>query len=100
MGLIFSSLVLSHLLAMLGILVHTSQNVPAWLAVVAPDALELVITLGTRSISQGGEDKDKEESGGGEAGSGEDKDTHVLMKALELVPAVLDACVELVVGRH
>jgi hypothetical protein len=63
-GLILSSLVLSHLLATLGVLVHASQNAPAWLAVVAPDALELAVTLGTRSISRGGEDEDEEESRG------------------------------------
>jgi telomere length regulation protein len=78
-GLILSSLVLSHLLATLGVLVHTSQNAPAWLAVVAPDALELAITLGTRSISRGGEEE--EEFGGGESGSDEDKDARVLATA-------------------
>jgi hypothetical protein len=80
-GLILSSLVLSHLLATLGVLVHVSQNAPTWLAVVAPDALELAVTLGTRSISRGGEDEDEEESGGGEPGSGEDKDARVLATA-------------------
>ena len=98
-GLILSSLVLSHLLATLGVLVHASQNAPAWLAVVAPDALELAVTLGTRSISRGGEDEDEEESGGGESGSGEDKDARVLATALELALVVLDACVELDGGR-
>ena len=97
-GLILSSLVLSHLLATLSVLVHASQNAPAWLAVVAPDALELAVTLGTRSISRGGEDE--EESGGGEeSGSGEDKDARVLTTALELALIVLDACMELDGGR-
>jgi hypothetical protein len=73
--------VLSHLLATLGVLVHASQNEPAWLAVVAPDALELAVTLGTRSISRGGEEEEEEESGGGESGSGEDKDARVLATA-------------------
>ena len=96
-GLILSSLVLSHLLATLGVLVHASQNAPAWLAVVAPDALELAVTLGTRSISRGGEDE--EESGGREPVSGEDKDARVLTTALELALIVLDACMELDGGR-
>jgi telomere length regulation protein len=95
-GLILNSLVLSHLLAALGVLVHASQNAPAWLAVVAPDALELAVTLGTRSISRGGED---DEESGGESGSGEDKDARVLTTALELALIVLDACVELDGGR-
>ena len=62
------------------VLVHASQNAPAWLAVVVPDALELAVTLGTRSIPRGGEDKE-EASGGGESGSGEDKDARVLATA-------------------
>jgi hypothetical protein len=43
--------------------------------------LELAVMLGTRSISQGSEDEDKEESGGGELGSGKDKDARVLATA-------------------
>jgi len=93
-GLILNALILSHLLATLGILVHASRNAPAWLAVVAPDALELAITLGTRPISRGGEDEDDDESG-----SGDDKDARVLTTALELALVILDACVELDGGR-
>ena len=92
-GLILNALVLSHLLATLGVLVHASRNTPAWLAVVAPDALELAITLGTRPVSRGGEDEDDE------SGSGDDNDARVLTTALELVLVVLDACVELDGGR-
>jgi telomere length regulation protein len=95
-GLILNALVLSHLLATLGVLVHASQNAPAWLAVVAPDALELAVTLGTRSISRGIED---EEEAGGVSGSGDDKDARVLTNALELALIVLDACMELDGGR-
>jgi len=93
-GLILNALVLSHLLATLGVLVHASRNAPAWLAVVAPDALELATTLGTRPISRGVEDEDDDESG-----SGDDKDARVLTTALELALVVLDACVELDGGR-
>jgi telomere length regulation protein len=95
-GLILNALVLSHLLATLGVLVLASQNAPAWLAVVAPDALELAVTLGTRSISRGIED---EEESGGMSGSGDDKDARVLTNALELALVVLDACMELDGGR-
>ena len=96
-GLILNALVLSHLLATLGVLVHASRNAPAWLAVVAPDALELAVTLGTRPIARGAED---EGESGGESGSGEgDKDARVLTTALELALVILDACVELDGGR-
>ncbi|KAI9510400.1 telomere length regulation protein-domain-containing protein [Russula earlei] len=95
-GLILNALVLSHLLATLGVLVHASRNAPAWLAVVAPDALELAVTLGTRPISRGAEE---EGESGGESGSGDDKDARVLTTALELALIVLDACVELDGGR-
>ncbi|KAH9977269.1 telomere length regulation protein-domain-containing protein [Lactifluus volemus] len=96
-GLILNALVLSHFLATLGVLVHASRNAPAWLAVVAPDALELAITLGTRPVSR--VDEDEEESGGGSSESGADKDARVLTTALELALVVLHACVELDGGR-
>jgi telomere length regulation protein len=96
-GLILNSLVLSHFLATLGVLVHASINAPAWLAVVAPDALELAVTLGTRPVSR--VDEDEEESGGGSSESGADKDARVLTTALELALVVLHACVELDGGR-
>jgi len=95
-GLILNALVLSHLLATLGVLVHASRNAPAWLAVVAPDALELAVTLGTRPISQSVEDEDESD---GELRGGDDKDARVLATALELALVVLDACVELDGGR-
>jgi telomere length regulation protein len=97
-GLILNALVLSHLLATLGVLTHASRNTPSWLAVVAPDALELAVTLGTRPISRGAEDEDEDESEG-ESRGGENKDARVLATALELALVVLDACVELDGGR-
>lgn len=101
-GLILNALVLSHLLATLGVLVHVSRNAPAWLAVVAPDALELAVTLGTRPISRSVEDEDDdddENESDGELRGGEDKDARVLTTALELALVVLDACVEVDGGR-
>ena len=95
-GLILNALVLSHLLATLGVLVHASRNAPAWLAVVAPDALELAVTLGTRPISRSVEDEDGDDR---ELRGGDDKDARVLTTALELALVVLDACVELDGGR-
>jgi hypothetical protein len=52
MGLILNMLVLSNFLAStLGVLMHTSQNVLAWLFVITPNVLELAVTLGTYPIS-------------------------------------------------
>lgn len=96
-GLILNALVLSHFLATLGVLVHASRNAPAWLSVVAPDALELAVTLGTRPVSRAHDD-DEEESGG-DSGGAADKNARVLTTALELALVVLDTCVELDGGR-
>ena len=95
-GLILNALVLSHFLATLGVLVHASRNAPAWLSVVAPDALELAVTLGTRPVSRAHED---EEESGGDSGGAADKNARVLTTALELALVVLDTCVELDGGR-
>ena len=96
-GLILNALVLSHFLATLGVLVHASRNAPAWLSVVAPDALELAVTLGTRPVSRA--DEDEEEGSGGKSGGAADKNARVLTTALELALVVLDTCVELDGGR-
>ena len=95
-GLILNALVLSHFLATLGVLVHASRNAAAWLSVVAPDALELAVTLGTRPVSRAHED---EEESGGDSGGAADKNARVLTTALELALVVLDTCVELDGGR-
>lgn len=47
-GLILNPIILAHFLGTLAILVHAAQNAPQWLAIVAPDALELAVTLGTK----------------------------------------------------
>jgi telomere length regulation protein len=95
-GLILNALVLSHFLATLGVLMHASRNAPAWLSVVAPNALELAVTLGTRPVSRAHEDG---EESGGESGGAADKNARVLTTALDLALVVLDTCVELDGGR-
>ncbi|KAI0048561.1 hypothetical protein FA95DRAFT_1034938 [Auriscalpium vulgare] len=96
-GLILNPLVLSHFLATLGVLVHAARNAPAWLAVVAPDALELAVTLGTRPISHTPDDDD--DDNGGATQSAQDKEARVLSTALELALVVLDTALELDGGR-
>ncbi|OBZ75699.1 DNA replication checkpoint protein tel2 [Grifola frondosa] len=102
-GLVLGAMVLARFLATLAVLVHAARNASVWLAVIAPDALELAVTLGTRPVSQSeGEDEDADESGGGGATSGEGgkgKEAAVLTAALELALVVLDGCLELDGGR-
>lgn len=102
-GLILNAVVLSHFLATLAVLVHAARNAPEWLAVVAPDALELAVTLGTRPVSNS---PDEDDCSGNENASGtprqdsrEDKEARVLTMALELALIVLDGCAELDGGR-
>lgn len=96
-GLILNPVVLAHFLRTLAILVHASQNAPEWQAVVAPDTLELAVTLGTKPMSRmesGDEVADDED---GESSKG--KEASVLVAALELTLVVLDGCLELDGGR-
>ena len=100
-GLILNPFVLAHFLATLAVLVHAARNAPEWLAVVAPNALELAVTLGTRPVSrQEGVDEEEEEAetigNGGEVRS---KEAAVLVAAMELALVVLDGCLELDGGR-
>lgn len=104
-GLVLSAPVLGRMLETLAVLVHVARNAREWLAVVAPDALELAMTLGTRPISRGEgvDDADdtpepeKESSFQGESGGG--KEAALLTAALELALIVLDGCLDLDGGR-
>ncbi|THH06825.1 hypothetical protein EW145_g3819 [Phellinidium pouzarii] len=84
-GLILNPLVLTHFLGTLAVLIHAARHSPAFLAVLAPDALELALTLGTRPLSDADEDKEREAA--------------VLTASLELAVVVLDGCLELDGGR-
>ncbi|KAJ7090068.1 telomere length regulation protein-domain-containing protein [Mycena crocata] len=91
-GLVLNPVVLSHFLATLAILVHASKNAPEWLAVIAPDALELAVTLGTKPVST----MEAEDDDGSSSTS---KEAAVLSTALELALIVLDGCLEIDGGR-
>ncbi|KAH8111965.1 telomere length regulation protein-domain-containing protein [Phellopilus nigrolimitatus] len=84
-GLILSPLVLQHFLGTLVVLLHAARHSPAFLAVLAPDALELAVTLGTRPLSGADEDKEREAA--------------VLNASFELALVVLDGCLNLDGGR-
>jgi len=92
-GLILNSLILSAFLNTMTILVHASQNAPQWLALIAPNTLELAVTVGSRQITRPvNEDSDNED--GSPKGS-KSKEASVLTSALNLVLIILDGCLEL-----
>jgi len=96
-GLILNAVVLSHFLSTLGVLVYAGRNAPAWLTLVAPDALELAVTIGTRPVSQ---TPDSEDGDSPSAKSGVmSKEAQVLSTALELALVVLDASLDIDGGR-
>lgn len=98
-GLVLNPIVLAHLLSTLAVLVHAAYNAPQWLAVMAPDALELAVTLGTRPVSQMEDDEDENNRPGVQVDSVNGKEGTVLTTSLELVLVVLDGCLELDGGR-
>lgn len=92
-GLVLGALVLSRFLGALAVLVHAAQNAPEWLAVVAPEALELALTLGARPVSVA------ELNAGGQDDEENGKQAAVLTAALELAIVILDGCLELDGGQ-
>jgi telomere length regulation protein len=102
-ALILNPMVLAQFLTTLAVLVHAAQNAPEWLAVVAPDALELAVTLGTRPVSLSEEGDDDDDDDGREADTSAEKhkgrEAAVLSTALEVALVVLDGCLEVDGGR-
>jgi len=102
-GLVLNPIVLTQFISTLAVLAHASRNAPQWLALVAPESLELAITLGTRPVSQaddGDEDLDPTlKTEWGQATTSKDKEATVLAASLELALVVLDGCLDLDGGR-
>ena len=97
-GMILNSVVLAQLLRTLGILVHASQNSPEWLAIIAPNALEVAVTIGTRPISHLEVEEDESE----ETTISDDKErkeASVLTAALEVALVVLNSALEIDGGK-
>ncbi|CAE6471433.1 unnamed protein product [Rhizoctonia solani] len=84
-GMILSPLVMTHLLGTLAVLLHAARHSPPFLHVLAPDAAELALSVGTRPLSRSGGEE------GTEAG--------VIAGALELALTVLDSALELDGGQ-
>jgi len=102
-GLVLNPVVLAQFIGTLAVLAHAGRNAPQWLALVAPDSLELAITLGTRPVSQTDDDDEdldpvlKAEWGQGT--TSKDKEASVLAASLELALVTLDGCLDLDGGR-
>lgn len=92
-GLILNPLTLSAFLSTMAILVHASQNALQWLALIAPNTLELAVTVGSKQITRpAGGDLDDED---GSSKGNKSKEASVLTSALNLALVVLDGCIEL-----
>ena len=102
-GLVLNPIVLAQFISTLAVLAHAGRNAPQWLAVVAPDSLELAITLGTKPVSQDDDGDDDLDPGlkaeWGQATTSRDKEASVLAASLELALIVLDGCLDLDGGR-
>ncbi|EJD48220.1 hypothetical protein AURDEDRAFT_144155 [Auricularia subglabra TFB-10046 SS5] len=84
-------LVLSQFATSLAVLLHAARHSPAFLSVLAPEALQLAVTLGTQAT--------QDDSISAEADDEQNTPAAVLTAALELALVVLDACGELDGGR-
>jgi len=96
-GMILNSVVLAQFLRTLGILVHASQNSPEWLAIIAPNALEVAVTIGTRPISHLEVEEDESEETTSD--DKERKEASVLTAALEVALVVLNSALEMDGGK-
>jgi telomere length regulation protein len=96
-GLILGPTVLGQFVATLGVLIHAARHSPAWGAVLAPDALELALTLGGRRVSMLETEEDEKE--GSDAADGQGTHAEVMIAALELALVVLDGSLEFDGGR-
>lgn len=95
-GLILNALVLSQFVGSLAILVHMARNAKEYLAIIAPDALELAVTVGTRPLAQSLSVDEDEDSTEAERKS---KEAAVLTASLELAVIVIDGCLDVDDGK-
>ncbi|KAI0340651.1 hypothetical protein BDW22DRAFT_1360072 [Trametopsis cervina] len=96
-GLVLSALVLSQFVTSLAILVSMARNSKEFLSIIAPDALELAITIGTRPLTEGEGLGDDDEDATPQDRHG--KEAAVLSSSLELAVIVIDGCLEVDDGK-
>ncbi|KAG8903295.1 telomere binding protein [Tulasnella sp. 403] len=85
-GLVLNATTLGQYLLTLAVLLHAARHSPAFLAVLAPEAIELAITMGTRPATLSNEDEKETKAG-------------VLASALELTLVALDISRDLDSGK-
>lgn len=95
-AMVLDATMLSQLLSGTALLMHAARHSPAFLPVLAPEAIELAVNLGTRPTSiwdeEGKVAEGKEDIGFG-------KQASVLGAALEVTLVTLDACWDLDAGK-
>lgn len=94
-GMILDALTLRHFLSSLAVMLHAARHSVAFLRVLAPNALELAVNIGSRPVSVAS----NEENEGEDNSSRVEKENSVLGAALELSLVVLDAAFDLDSGR-
>lgn len=95
-GMILDALILKHFLSTLAILVHAARHSTAFLNILAPSALELAGTIGSRPVTTIRPDEDGDDD---DNLRNIDKENSVLAASLELALVVLDACSDIDSGR-
>ncbi|PFH46357.1 hypothetical protein AMATHDRAFT_155382 [Amanita thiersii Skay4041] len=98
-GLLLSPLVLAQFLRTLAALAHTFRNATDWLAIIAPEALELAVTIGMQQTTYMDPEADVDNIGL-KTPEREDVDALVLTAVLELILVILENCVEKDGGKY
>lgn len=94
-GMVLSPLALEKFLMTLALLVHAARNAPAFLAVLAPEAIELGVTVGSRHLNR----PEMNDEMGPDGDDGSRAESQVVGSALELVLVALDLSGEIDGGR-
>lgn len=101
-GMVLSALALEKLLTTLSLLLHAARHSSAFLSVLAPETLELGVTIGARHLPSPSNDPfldSDTHTQQHQDGKGSKTEAQVLAAALELVLVALDTSVELDTGR-
>lgn len=98
-GMVLSPIALEKLLMTLSLLLHAARFSPTFLSILAPEALELGVTLGSRHLPSPSNDPFLSIEDGTKKDEGSRTEAQVLAASLELVFVALDTSVELDKGR-
>lgn len=99
-GMVLSPTALEKMLMTLSLLLHAARHSSTFLSILAPEALELGVTIGSRHLTTPNNDPFLTNSENGvKKDEGSDTEAQVLAASLELVLVSLDTSVELDQGR-